>query len=245
VLHRAAAPARDFPAAMSDQDALKQAAAERAVAEIEDGMVLGLGSGSTAELAVKALGARVKVGLRVSGIPSSKATATLARRVGVPLTDFAQHSTLDLTFDGADEVARSSLDLVKGRGGALLREKIIAQASKRLIIMVDESKLVDRLGSRMPLPVEVVPFGLQATEAQLRRLDAAPTLRVDGNGKPYVTDNGNHVFDCAVGQMPDPAGLAQALNAIAGVVESGLFIGLTSTVIVAGAKGIEVLGAKR
>jgi ribose 5-phosphate isomerase A len=230
---------------MTDQEALKRAAAERAVAEIEDGMVVGLGSGSTAALAVKALAVRVKAGLRVSGIATSNETASLARRAGVPLTDFSARTWLDLTIDGADEVARGSLDLVKGRGGALLREKIVAQASRRLLIMVDESKLVDRLGSRMPVPVEAVPFGWQVTEAALRRLDAAPILRHTGEGRPYLSDGGNYIFDCDFGPIPDPAALAAQLNAIAGVVESGLFIGLTAAVIVAGAAGVEVLEAKR
>jgi ribose 5-phosphate isomerase A len=208
-------------------------------------MIVGLGSGSTAEIAVELLGARVKAGLRVAGIPSSEATARLAQRAGVPLTGFSHHSQLDLAFDGADEVARSSLDLVKGRGGALLREKIVAQASRRLIIMVDESKLVDQLGSRMPVPVEVVPFGIEATEAQLRRLDSAPRLRLGADGKPYVTDNGNRIFDCAFGPIPNPAMLASEIKAIAGVVDSGLFVGLTSTVIVAGPDGVRVVEAKR
>ena len=226
---------------MSDQDALKKQAAEAAVAEVEDGMVLGLGSGSTAELAVHALAVRVAAGLRVSGVPTSERTAVLARRVGVPLTDFAVHDQVDLTIDGADEVEPHSLTLVKGRGGALLREKIVASASRRMLVVVDGSKLVDRLG-RGVVPVEVVAFGWQATLARLEASGARPSLRRSPDGSPFRTDGGNHVADCAVGAVADAAELDRRLRAVVGVVETGLFVGLASRVIVATAGGIETFG---
>jgi ribose 5-phosphate isomerase A len=228
---------------MNDRDAQKRRAAARAVAEIADGMVVGLGSGSTAAFAVAALGERVKAGLRVVGIPTSEETAALAQRAGVPLSSFAEHASLDIGFDGADEVERGTLNLIKGRGGALLREKIVAQACRRLVIMVDDSKLVDQLGSLMPVPVEVIPFGWEATAARLRLLDAAPRLRRDERDRPFVTDNGNHILDCGFGPLPDPAALSAALKLIAGVVETGLFVGLAAAVVVAGADDLEILEA--
>jgi ribose 5-phosphate isomerase A len=225
----------------SDREALKRLAGERAVAEIEDGMVVGLGSGTTSAQAVLALGERVKAGLKIVGIPTSDAVEALARRAGVPLTSFAEHRRIDLAFDGADEVERATLNLIKGLGGALTREKIVARASKRFIVMVDDSKLVDQLGSRGPVPVEVLQFGWEATEEQLRMLDAAPRLRLDDRDRLFVTDNGNYIFDCSFGPLPDPARLADELNLIPGVVETGLFISMTGAVIVASDAGIEVL----
>jgi ribose 5-phosphate isomerase A len=227
----------------NDREALKRLAGERAVAEIEDGMVVGLGSGTTSAQAVMVLGERVKAGLKVVGIPTSDAAETLARRCGVPLTSFAECRRIDLAFDGADEVERGTLNLIKGLGGAHTREKIVARASKRFIIMVDDSKLVDQLGSRCPVPVEVVTFGWESTEEQLRLIDAGPRLRLDARDRPFVTDNGNYIFDCSFGPLPDPARLPAELNIIPGVVDSGLFIGMTSAVIVASDAGIEVLEA--
>ena len=224
---------------MSAQDALKRRAAEAAAAEAEDGMVLGLGSGSTAELAVHALAARVAAGLRVSGVPTSERTAALARRLGVQLTDFSEHAQVDLTIDGADEVESRSLALVKGGGGALLREKIVAAASRRVLIVVDGSKLVARLG-RGTLPIEVVAFGWQATLARLEASGALPSLRRSPDGSPFRTEGGNHVADCAVGPIGDPAALDRRLRAVVGVVETGLFVGLASRVLAATAEGIRV-----
>src|ERR1700738_2445674 len=160
-----------------DRAEMKRAAASRAVAEVEDGMILGLGSGSTAGFAVEALAARVAKGLRIAGIPTSKATAALARRRGVPLTSFAEHRRIDLTIDGADQVERGTLALVKGLGGALLREKLVASASRAMIGVVDESKLVERLGDRTPLPVELVPFGWEVVMDRLAALEGRPKLR--------------------------------------------------------------------
>ncbi|MBV1795738.1 ribose-5-phosphate isomerase RpiA [Siccirubricoccus sp. G192] len=226
---------------MTNQDGLKQRAAEAAMAAVEDGMVLGLGSGSTAELAVHALAARVADGLRISGIPTSERTAALARRLGVPLTNFAAHAQLDLAIDGADEVEPSSLALIKGRGGALLREKIVAAASRRMLVVADESKLVTRLG-RGAVPVEIVTFGWQATLARLEGLGMRPVLRRAPDGAPFVTDGGNHIADCSLGLIDDAAALDCQLHAVVGVVETGLFLGLAERAIVATNDGIRLLG---
>jgi ribose 5-phosphate isomerase A len=222
----------------ADRDAQKRRAAERAVVEVEDGMVLGLGSGSTAALVIAALAARVAAGLRVAGIPTSEQSAALARRLGVPLTTFAEHRRIDLTIDGADQVERGTLALVKGLGGALLREKIVASASRRMIVVVDETKLVERLGDRTPLPLEIVPFGAEAVIERLAALEGRPELR-RRDGKPFVTDNGNYIVDCHFAVITDPAALEARLAAIVGVVESGLFLGLASKVIVGTRHGVE------
>lgn len=224
----------------SEQEALKRAAAERAVMEVEDGMVLGLGSGSTAAFALEALARRVRKGLRVAGIPTSAKTAALARRLGVPLTRFAEHGRIDVTIDGADQVERGALNLVKGLGGALLREKIVASASRRMIVVVDETKLVERLGGDKPLPVEIVAFGWQTVFERLTAIGCGPRLR-SAEDKPFVTDGGNHIADCAVAAITDPAGLEARLSSIVGVVESGLFIGLASMIVVGRASGVEVI----
>ena len=157
-----------------DRDRLKQMAALRAIEEVEDGMILGLGTGSTAAFVIDGLGARVAQGLKVVGIPSSERSAAQARRLGIPIASFAEHQHLDMTIDGADEVERGTLNLIKGLGGALLREKIVAAASARLVIVVDHDKLVDQLGAHTPVPVEVTQFGWQATAASLKRLDCIP-----------------------------------------------------------------------
>lgn len=218
----------------------KRAAAARAIDFVMPGMVLGLGSGSTAEFALEALAARVAQGLRVAGIATSQKTESLARRWGVPLTSFAEHRRIDLTIDGADEVAKATLDLVKGRGGALLREKIVAAASARMIVIVDEMKLVDRLGVHVPIPVEIVPFGWQITLERLVDLGADAALR-GAREAPFVTDGGNYIADCAFPSIADPASLERRLAEVTGVVESGLFIGLADTVIVGGPSGVGIL----
>ena len=227
----------------SELGGLKRAAAVRAVEEITDGMVVGLGSGTTAELAIEALAARIADGLRVTGIATSKRTATVARQWGVPLTTFATHRRIDLTIDGADQVERGTLTLVKGLGGALLHEKIVASASDRVIIVVDETKLVDRLGGNTPLPVEVVPFGWQSVLAHLVANGCMARLRSAGE-KPFTTDGGNYIADCAIAEIGDPAALEARLLAIAGVVESGLFIGLASQIAVGRPAGVEMIEAK-
>jgi len=224
----------------SNQDRPKRMAAVRAIEEVEDGMVVGLGSGSTAAFAVEALAARIAKGLRVVGIPTSETTAALARRLGVPLTSFAEHRRIDVSIDGADQVERETLNLVKGLGGALLREKIVAAASDRMIVVVDETKLVDRLGANTPLPVEIVSFGWQTVLDRLATIGYAPRLRLVGD-KPFTTDSGNYIVDCAIAEIPDPAVLEARLSAIIGVVESGLFIGLAAKIVVGRPTGVEVI----
>lgn len=225
----------------TDRDALKRAAAEAAVALVEDGMIVGLGTGSTAAFAVEALARRHGQGLRFVGIPSSERTRAQAAAAGIPLTSFAEHRRIDLTIDGADEVERGTLNLVKGLGGALLREKIVAAASRRLAIIVDGAKLVDRLGTQAPVPVEVVTFGWEVTQAALEALGAGARLRLTPNGGPFVTDSGNHILDCSFGPITDPAGLEQRIGRIVGVVESGLFIGRAGPVFVADSAGVHRL----
>lgn len=216
----------------------KQAAAEAAVALVEDGMALGLGTGSTATLAIAALGKRVQAGLSVVAIPTSERSAAQARALGIPLTDFATRTRLDLTIDGADQIARGSLDLVKGLGGALLREKIVAQASDRLVIVADQSKLVDRLGGQVPVPVEVVPFGWQTTAERIARLGAIVRPRRAPDGSLFQSDGGNLILDCTFDPIADPAGLDAALATTVGVIETGLFVGMAAVALVAGPDGV-------
>src|SRR5262249_16619146 len=219
---------------------MKRAAAARAVAEVKDGMVVGLGSGSTAAFAVESLAERVAAGLRIAGIPTSGATAALACGLGIPLTTFDRNPRRDLTIDGADEVERGTLHLIKGRGGALLGEKIVAAASARLVIAVDESKLVDQLGGRAALPVEIVPFGWQTTFDRLAALGYAPALRVS-DGQPFATDGGHYIADCAVPEISDPAALEARLSSVAGAVGSGPLMGMASTVVVGRPASVEII----
>jgi ribose 5-phosphate isomerase A len=227
-------------------DALKRAAGERAAALVEDGMRLGLGSGSTAAAFVSALAARVKQGLRVAGVPTSERTREQAEREGVPLTTLDDTPELDLTVDGADELD-DALRLIKGGGGALLREKIVAAASRRMIVIADGSKRVARLG-RFPLPIEVVPFGLGATRravaAAVREAgcEAELRLRAGATGEPFVTDGGHYILDARLERIDAPEQLAGALAVIPGVVEHGLFIGLASGAIIATESGLVELG---
>ena len=222
----------------TDRDARKREAAMVAVAMVEDGMVVGLGTGSTAAFAIEGLIARVRQGLRIVGIPTSERSARQAAEGGLQLTDFAHHTKLDLTIDGADEIARDSLNLVKGLGGALLREKIVAAASERLVIIADEPKLVSGLGGTAPVPIEVVDFGWQTTAVRLRRLGANPVLRTQADGTAFRTDGGNLILDCDFGPIADPAGLERTLGDTVGVVETGLFIGMATTALVATPGGV-------
>jgi len=222
-------------------DALKAAAAQSAVSLVEDGMIVGLGSGSTAAFAVEALGRRVRAGLRIIGVPTSEATAQQAREAGILVSSLAEHDHVDITIDGADEVETGTLNLIKGHGGALLREKIVACATERLVIIVDESKMVQRLGSHFAVPLEVVPFGWQATAKALRRLGASPTLRTRPGGAPFVTDGGHYILDGGFGPIDDAPLLEQKLSNIVGVVEDGLFLGMTWRVIVGGASGVQTM----
>ncbi len=218
----------------------KRVAGEHAATLVRGGMVVGLGTGSTAVHAVRALGRRVREeGLDIKGVPTSQATAREAKRQGIALTTLEDNPRVDLTIDGADEVD-SGLTLIKGRGGALLREKIVAQASKRVVVICDPSKIVTRLG-KAPLPVEVLPFGWMATRAHLKRLPSRARLR-EKDGSPFVSDNRNYIIDCQFRQIADPAQLEEDINTIAGVVENGLFVGLAHTVIVGSADGtVQVL----
>lgn len=230
---------------MSDLEILKSQAAARALDFVEPGMALGLGTGSTARWFVEMLGERVRAGLKVVGVPTSEATRAQAERLRIPLTTLDERAELDLTVDGADEFD-PDLNLIKGGGGALLREKIVASASRRMIVVADASKKVDRLGA-FPVPVEIVPFGLTATR---RRLDEAfaklglqPSIARRKRGDlDFVTDGGHAIFDCAFGAIPDPPALAHTLDAIVGLVEHGLFIGLASAAIVATSAGVEIFG---
>lgn len=223
---------------MSGADAGKRAAAEAAAALVENGMMVGLGSGSTIRFFVEALARRVHdEGLRVVGIPSSAETEALALTGGITLAE-PEDRRLDLAVDGADEVERGSLRLIKGLGGALLREKIVAQASARFVVVVDGSKVVDTLGTRSPLPVEVVRFGHVATAGRLAALGGAPKLRLGPDEEPFVTDNGNLIYDCAgFGPIRDPFTLQRSLRSVAGVVETGLFLEMADEALVGGADG--------
>ena len=229
----------------ANRDALKRAAAEAAVELVQDGMVVGLGTGSTAAFAVEALARRHRQGLRFLGIPTSERTAAEARAAGIPLTSLAEHRQIDLTIDGADEVERGTLNLIKGLGGALLHEKIVAAASRRLAIVVDGAKLVDRLGTHALVPVEVVAFGLDATQASLEVLGASAQLRLSPAGAPFVTDGGNRILDCSFGPIADPARLEQRIERIVGVIASGLFISRADPVFVADAAGVHRLDSAR
>jgi ribose 5-phosphate isomerase A len=226
---------------MTRQDELKQQAAASAVDRLESGMVVGLGTGSTTRFALERIAELIRAGRleRIAGIPSSLQTEKAAGELGIPLTDFESHPVIDITIDGADEVD-PELNLIKGGGGALLREKVLAQASRCNLIIVDESKLSDRLGTRWALPVEVVPFARAAEERFLASLGAAVVLRTR-NGSPVVTDQGNLLLDARFGPMKDPGRLAGQLNERAGIVEHGLFVGLAHEVFVAGADGIRHL----
>jgi ribose 5-phosphate isomerase A len=225
----------------TDRDALKRAAANAAAELVRDGMVVGLGTGSTAAFALEALARRYRQGLRFVGIPTSKHTAARATALGIPLTSFTPHRQIDLTIDGADEVERGTLNLIKGLGGALLHEKIVASNSRRLAIIVDGIKLVDRLGAQTPVPVEVAAFGLEATRTRLEGLGADANLRVTTAGEPFVTDSGNRILDCNFGPIGDPARLEQRIRRVVGVVDSGLFIGWAGPVFVADRTGVHRL----
>lgn len=225
-------------------DELKRQAAARALEHVENGMRLGLGTGSTAKHFVELLGERVRDGLKVIGVPTSEATRADAERCGVPLTTLDEIDRLDLTVDGADEVD-PALNLIKGGGGALLREKIVAAASDRMIVIADDSKWVAHLG-RFPLPVEVIPFGLAATRRAIAEvftqcgLSGEMKIRAGADGHAFVTDGGHWIIDTQLGTISDAPRLAALLGAIPGVVEHGLFIGLADTAVLAGSQGIRV-----
>jgi ribose 5-phosphate isomerase A len=220
----------------------KRLAGEKATEYVQDGMTVGLGTGSTAQWTVRRLGELVRQGLQIRGIPTSEQTAKLAREVGIPLISFAQVSALDLTIDGADEIS-PALDLIKGGGGALLREKLVAAASRRLIIVADASKRVPVLGD-FGLPVEVVPFAWEVTERRLASLGAR-TKRRGATEAPFVTDNGNYIIDCDFGPIAEPGDLHREIKLLPGVVETGLFVGMADTVVIGAEGGVEVIERSR
>ena len=231
---------------MDSREEQKRLAAFRAVAYLTSGMVVGLGTGSTAKFAVERIAAKIRDGelKDLLGIPSSRQTEDLALALSIPLTTLDEHPEIDLTIDGADEVDMG-LNLIKGGGGALLREKVLAQASNRMIVIADESKRSKRLGTRWPLPVEVLPFARQVEENYMKSLGATITLRPGPDGRPFRTDEGNFILDADFGPIEDPEALSRMLNERAGIVEHGLFIGLAAEVIVAGKGGIEHIRRNR
>ena len=226
----------------SAQQAAKLAAAHAALRFVEPGMTVGLGSGTTATLFIQLLGEQVQKGLQIQGIASSDSSEQLGRSLGIPITSFDQHRTIDVAVDGADEVA-PGLALIKGGGGKLLREKIVASASKRFIIVADDTKLVRQLG-RFPLPVEVITMAVPLVTERLQGLGFKPVVRQakDGSG-PYITDEGNLLLDCHSAGIADPAKTAADIRAIVGVVEHGLFLGMAERALIAGADGVREITA--
>jgi ribose 5-phosphate isomerase A len=225
----------------ANKDEWKRAAAAAAAELVTDGMVVGLGTGSTAAFLVSILGAKVRAGLRILAVPTSEATRKQAEAEGITVVGFAEQQRLDLTIDGADEIARGTLDLIKGGGGALLREKIVASASDRMVVISDASKLADHLGCGFPLPVEIVPFGWESTISRLRGCFPDVRLRRPVDGMPFVTDGGHYIVDCDMEPTADPGRLERELNAIVGVVETGLFVGIAKEAFVADAAGVRRL----
>ena len=229
----------------TDPATLKRAAAARALDFVQDGMKLGLGTGSTADLFLELLAERTKGGLKIIGTPTSERTAAKSRQLNIPLADLDALGELDLCIDGADE-ADSDLALIKGGGGALLREKIVAASAKRMVVIADESKLVKKLGA-FPVPVEVIPFGHATTKSRIAKAVAAlgyrnlePKLRMK-EGAPYRTDNGNVIYDCPFAAIENVPALAAALSPLTGVVEHGLFVNMASVLVLAGTNGIRVI----
>lgn len=218
----------------------KLATAIEAVKLVQNGQVVGLGSGSTAEFAIKALGKRASdEGLDLIGIPTSERSAEIGKESGIPISTLDEHDVVDITIDGADEVD-PNLDLIKGLGGALLREKIVAKASRQEVIVVDDSKLVYQLGTKSPLPVEIVQFSRAHVDRKISALGCSTRLRLTDSG-PFVTDNGNYILDCRFKSISAPIELESKLHAITGVVETGLFIGIADTVIVGSSSGVRTM----
>ena len=225
----------------SPQEEEKRAAARRGASFVENGMVVGLGSGSTAAYAIEFLGERVRAGLAVRAIPTSSRSKQLAEREGIPLIDFGSVTELDLTIDGADEVD-PQLDLIKGGGGALVREKVVASASHRLIIVADSSKQVRVLGA-FPLPVVVVPFAVPRIARLIGEMGASVALRTDEAKQPFITDDGNHLLDCRFDPIPDARALASRLGETPGIVDHGLFLDMADLVVIA--RGANVVELRR
>ena len=215
----------------------KEAAGRAAAKLVCDGDVVGLGTGSTAYFAIVALGERVKAGLKIIGIPTSVQTADLARQLGIPLTTLDEHTEIDITIDGADEVD-PKLNLIKGGGGALLREKVVASVTKKMVVVADSSKVVSALG-KFPWPVEVISFARTVVEKKIVSLGATPRLRTKPDGSVFLTDNGNQILDCSFGKIDDPPALALALSNIPGIVEHGLFIGFAKLALIGRGNSVE------
>ena len=222
-------------------DSEKELAARASLKYVRDGQIVGLGTGSTATIAIRYIGERVRDGLKIRGIPTSIHSRDLATQLGIPLATFDEYQEIDVTIDGADEFD-PALNLIKGGGGAMLREKVVASATKQLVIVTDSSKQVAVLG-KFPLPVEVIDFAEPLVAKEISRLGAAVVRRSDSAGKPYLTDEGHHILDCRFGQIPDPLALARKLSDMPGVVEHGLFVGMASVVLMA--KAGEVIEFRR
>ena len=237
-----AAATRVYNLEKSEQDQLKKQAGELAAKMVEDGMIVGLGTGSTAAYAIEAIGNRIaREGLHIVGIPTSEGTAAQAEKLRIPLTTFAKHTQIDLTIDGADEILAGPLYLIKGHGGALLREKIVAASSARMVVVADETKIVKTLGELTSVPTEIVPFGWEATQKKLEKLNAKPKLRLGIDGQPYITDGGHYILDCAFGAMADPKEIAHHLDHVVGLVEHGLFLKFATEAVVASPDGVKIL----
>jgi ribose 5-phosphate isomerase A len=221
---------------------LKEMAARKAVEHVRDGMVVGLGSGSTASIAIKLLGEKVGQGWKITGVPTSRESEELGRSVGIAIGELKDYPEVDVTIDGADEVD-PNLDLIKGLGGALVREKIVASATKMEVITVDDSKLVSYLGQKAPLPVEIVKFASESTMRRLEKFGCAPKLR-EKNGIAFITDNGNLIADCRFPRIDDPKRMEREINLVAGVVDNGLFVGLAHKVVVASKEGVRTIDRK-
>lgn len=228
---------------MADVEAMKRSAAEASLKFVKDGMVLGLGTGSTSRLVLEGIAQLVRQGMDLRGVPTSLATAEASKILGIPLTSLEEHPKIDVSIDGADEVA-PNLDLIKGHGGALFREKIVAAASKRFVVVVDETKLVRRLGSKAPVPVEIHPFGWKTTLTKIEAIGSRAVLR-PGDGSAYRTDNGNHIVDAAFGPIRSPRKLAGELEHVPGVVGHGLFLGMADAVLVGTANGVRTMRPTR
>jgi len=227
-----------------EREELKKLAGEKAVEYIEDGMIVGLGTGSTVKYTLEKLGEKVKDGLKIKGIPTSVHTKRIAKEKNIPLTTLDENPEIDITIDGADEVD-SNLNLIKGGGGALTREKIISFNSKKLIIVIDDSKIVKALGIDFPLPVEVIKFSWAATKKVIEKIGCNVEIRKIMESEPFISDNGNYILDCDFERIDDPEQLEIDLNCIPGVVENGLFVNLTDKVIVGGKQGILTLDKEK
>lgn len=232
------------PGEFLEREELKKLAAEKAVEQIKDGMIVGLGTGSTVNYTIKKLGELVKNGLKIQGIATSVKTKRIAQKEGISITTLDENPEIDITIDGADEVD-SSLNLIKGGGGALTREKIIAFNSKKVVIIVDDSKIVKALGIDFPLPVEIIKFGWTSTKKSLESFGCLVTLREIIQGEPFITDNGNYILDCDFEYIHNPEQLEKDIKNIPGVVENGLFINLAHQVIVGGKQGIVTLDKEK